>query len=203
MEVSADFISTVTDSVLEAVVEWQNRPWRYRMGERLLFAKISHNPAALDLNATTGAQSNCSYSCKTNTSARSQSNASIHTRADHSRIYIHTKQTTTSRALRQFGNRSLLAFAWNTLPRDIGRSEKNMEREIVRQIRFRKNRDASENMTNLESLKMQLPYAVEKYGESDPASLNLKQSGLSEQGPQILQFQAGFRKTSGSKQRRL
>jgi putative transposase len=26
VEVSADFISTVTDSVLEAVVEWQNRP---------------------------------------------------------------------------------------------------------------------------------------------------------------------------------
>ena len=26
MEVSADFISTMTDSVLEAVVEWQNRP---------------------------------------------------------------------------------------------------------------------------------------------------------------------------------
>src|SRR5580765_2522101 len=27
VEVSADFISTVTDSVLEAVVEWQNRRW--------------------------------------------------------------------------------------------------------------------------------------------------------------------------------
>ena len=26
VEVSADSISTVTDSVLEAVVEWQNRP---------------------------------------------------------------------------------------------------------------------------------------------------------------------------------
>ena len=29
VEVSADFISTVTDSVLEAVVEWQNRPLEY------------------------------------------------------------------------------------------------------------------------------------------------------------------------------
>jgi hypothetical protein len=52
-------------------------------------------------------------------------------------------------------------------------------------------------MTHLESLRRQLQYAVEKYGENAFVSLNLKrqideieQSRLSGQAPQIQQFQA-------------
>jgi hypothetical protein len=61
-------------------------------------------------------------------------------------------------------------------------------------------------MTHLESLRRQLQYAVEKYGENAFVSLNLKrqideieQSRLSGQAPQIQQFQAGFRKAKGLK----
>jgi hypothetical protein len=64
-------------------------------------------------------------------------------------------------------------------------------------------------MTNLESLKMQLQYAVEKYGENDPVTLDLnrqtneiEQPKFSNQGPQILQFHAGFRAASAPKGRK-
>ena len=56
-------------------------------------------------------------------------------------------------------------------------------------------------MTNLEGLKMQLQYAMEKYGEDAFVTRELErqieeieQSKPSGQSPQLLQFAAGFRK---------
>jgi hypothetical protein len=49
------------------------KPWRYRMGERLLLAKISRNTAATGRNTNTGTQ------LQTKTSTRSHANASSHT----------------------------------------------------------------------------------------------------------------------------
>ena len=44
VEVSADFISTVTDSVLEAVVEWQNRAFRAQLSSGLFRRPAGEDP---------------------------------------------------------------------------------------------------------------------------------------------------------------
>lgn len=61
-------------------------------------------------------------------------------------------------------------------------------------------------MTNLESLKMQLQYAVEKHGENARSAQELRrqlgeieQSRLAAQALYLQQFQAGFRKAKAAK----
>jgi hypothetical protein len=56
-------------------------------------------------------------------------------------------------------------------------------------------------MTSREHLQKHLQKSVELFGENDPSTLDLKrqlqdmeQEELSDQSPQMLQFQAGFRK---------